>query len=251
MCSAPNDRSQRNAAVHALQLRAWSHAATLRLARITADREAAYNTASSILMEFGRRAVIGTAWHVLEEYVRLRSRGEEVYIICDNMPITEPRIVWCDEENDIALLEVPETDRSGLETVPYRPGVRLWPPPAVRAGDSVLLCGFPKLLRADSDEILHGDLNFLVEVESESESYFMLQIEINRLVQAGRVTIPDGVTDFGGVSGGPVFLADSGGNPLVGLVSQAGETLPLWRIASLANAPADIEARPSIPVWDA
>jgi hypothetical protein len=220
------------------------------LARITADRETAYNTASGILMEFGRRAVIGTAWHVLEEYVRLRSTGEEVYIICDNMPIAEPHTVWRDEENDLALLEVPETDRSGLGAVPYRPGLLLWPPPAVCAGDSVFLCGFPKLLRADGDEVLHGDLNFLVEVESASESYFMLQIEIDRLLQTGRVTIPGDVTDFGGVSGGPVFRADCGGNPLVGLVSQAGETLPLWRIASLANAPADIEARPRTPVWD-
>lgn len=222
----------------------------MRLARINADRETAFNTASGVLMEFGRRAVIGTAWHVLEEYVRLRSRGEEVYIICDNMLIPEPRTVWRDEENDIAFLEVPGTGRSALGAVPYRPSPLLWPPPAVRAGDSVLLCGFPKLLRSDGDEILHGDLNFLVDVERASDSYFVLQIEIDRLVQDGRVIVSAAVTDFGGVSGGPVFLSDSGGNPLVGLVSQAGESLPLWRIASLANAPGDIESRSSVPVWN-
>lgn len=243
---SPSEHPQLNAAVHALQLRAWSHATTIRLAQIIADREASFNTASGVLIEFGSRAVIATAWHVAEEYLRLRGDGREVYILCDNMPFVEPRTAWRDETNDIVFLDVPARGRKALGAVPYRPLPRLWPPPRVRADDSVLLCGFPKLLRSDENEILHGDLNFLVGVASAGDNHFMLQIEHERLIQGGRVSIPNSTTDFGGVSGGPVFLSDGGGNPLVGLVSQAGESLPLWRIASLCNAPGDIESAPSI-----
>lgn len=245
--TAPSDNPQLNAAVQALQLRAWSHATTIRLAQIEADQETSFNTASGLLLEFGRRAVVATAWHVVEEYLRLRAR-KEVYIICDNMPFVEPRTAWRDESNDIVFLDVPRHGRRALGAVPYRPLPLLWPPPRVRADDSVLLCGFPKLLRSDGDEILHGDLNFLVDVASAGENYFMLQIEHERLIQGGRVLIPEGTTDFGGVSGGPVFLSDGGGNPLVGLVSQAGERLPLWRVSSLNNAPSDIESASSIPL---
>ena len=71
----------------------------------------------------------------------------------------------------------------------------------------------------------------------------MLQIETAQLVQAGRVPV-DVEADFAGASGGPVFLSDNGGNPLVGVVSEAGNTLPLWRIASLASLPSDIESLP-------
>ena len=241
------EHPQLQAALQSLQLRAWSCAVTIRLAHIENDAEAAWNTASGVLLESGDRAVIATAWHVLEAYRRLKSEGKTVILICDNMPILEPRTVYRNERADIAFIEVPERGRLGLGAVPYRPG-ELWPPPAVNKDDSVLLCGFPKILRKDGDEILHGDLNFLVDVASASTGHFMLQIEIERLVQAGRIHLPAGKADYGGASGGPVFLYDGGCNPLVGVISEAGEDLPLWRIASLAPVPKGLFSQASAAV---
>ena len=238
---------QLKAALESLQLRAWSCATTLRLARIVEGRESAYNTASGVLIEFPERAVIATAWHVLVEFRRLRSSGETVVLVCDDLPIFEPHTAYRDEPADIAFIEVPSWGRAGLHAVPYRPG-SLWPPPQVRVEDVVLLCGFPRILRYDGDEILHGDLNLLLSVASAGDKYFMLQVDWENLVQAGRVKLPPGLMDYGGTSGGPVFLSDSGCNPLVGIVSQAGESLPLWRIASFAHVPPDIQTRPSEPV---
>ena len=71
----------------ALQLRAWSHAVTLRLAIVTDNRESSYQTASGVLMQFGARVVVGTAWHVLTKLQSLRADGHEVVLICENMPI--------------------------------------------------------------------------------------------------------------------------------------------------------------------
>lgn len=239
--------TQAEAAMHALQLRAWSHAVTIRIARITGNRETDWNTASGVLLEIGDRAVIATAWHVLEGFRDLRTAGEKVALVCDNMPILEPRTAYRDEASDLVLLDVPAQGRAGLKAVPYRPGHQ-WPPPAVTVGDDVLLCGFPKLFRHDGDEILHGDLNLLLQVASAAHRYFMLQVDWDTLVQTGRVRIPRGQADFGGASGGPAFLSDQGCNALVGVIIQAGDTLPLWRVAALSAVPAVEDWGPSQPV---
>lgn len=232
----------------AAQLRAWSHALTVRIATIEGDRETSFSTGSGVLIEFiNQRAVIGTAWHVLEEFRRLREKGQELALVCDNMPIAAPRLVFADVMRDIGFIEVPPMGRSGLKAVPYRPKL-LWPPPRVTKGDNVMLCGFPKLLRVDGEEILHGDLNLLLPVESSSETVIYLQINWDNLMHAGAVTLPPETTDFGGASGGPVFLLDAEANPLVGLISQAGENLPLWRISPFCSLPDDLDTRDTDPL---
>ena len=241
-------RQQVIAFFNALQLRAWSHAVTVRIATISGDRERSFSTGSGVLIEFSnQRAVIATAWHVLEEFQSLRASGELVAIVVDNMPIELPRLLYSDIPRDIGCIELPTTGRSGITAVPYRPKL-LWPPPRVEKGDDVLLCGFPKLLRVDREDILHGDLNLVLPVEASSEDVFYLQVDWGKMVQAGTVVIPPDTTSFGGVSGGPVYLVDAEGNPLVGLISQAGENLPLWRIAPLHFLPADLDTCQSVPL---
>jgi hypothetical protein len=158
------------------------------------------------------------------------------------MPIASPRLIFADPDRDIGFIDIPSDGRSGLKAVPYRPRL-FWPPPRIGKNDDVIRCGFPKLFRADGDEILHGDLNLILTVASASESVFYLQIDWDNLVQAGTITLPPETTDFGGASGGPVFLLDAEGNPLVGVISQAGDTLPLWRIGPLHAVPVDLDTR--------
>lgn len=232
------------AAAQSLQLRAWSCATTIRIARLIGTREASYNTASGVLIEFPKRAVIATAWHVLDEFRRSRDAGQNVALICDNLGIEKPRTVYRDEPNDIAFIHVPPEGHQWINAVPYRPK-GLWPAPRVKVGDTVHLCGFPKRFRHDGDEILHGDLNLLVDVASSAETHFMLNIDWKQLGHVGRTRVPSRQVNYGGVSGGPVFLADGGANPLVGIVSEAGDTFPLWRIAALANIDEDLESSPS------
>jgi hypothetical protein len=233
---------------HALQRRAWSHAVTVRIAKIDNDAEVGFNTGSGVLIEFANgRAIVATAWHVLEEFQHARDGGQGVALVVDNLPISAPRLVFSDPAKDIGVIELPSHGREGVHAVPYRPKM-LWPPPRVAEGEDIILCGFPKLLRVDRKEILHGDLNLVLPVVSSSERVLHLQVEWENLVQAGRVHIPPGATDFGGVSGGPCFLVDAECNPLVGLVSQAGMSLPVWRIAPLATIPPDLHIRPSNPL---
>ena len=238
---------QMDAAIRSLQLRAWSCAVTVRIARVTGSAETSWKTASGVLIEFRRGAVIATSWHVLEEFRRLRATGETVALVCGNLPIPAPRTVYRDETADIAFIQVPAQHHGGIGAVPYRPGTA-WPPVRVVAEDAVLLCGFPKRFRHDGTEILHGDLNLLLSVSTVADDHFKLQVDWPSLVQAGRAKLPLGQTDFGGVSGGPVFLWDGGGNPLVGLIAEAGDTLPIWRVAALAGVSFDPEAVKAEPV---
>jgi hypothetical protein len=235
---SPERLDQVHALLTALQLRAWSHAVTIRVTTIEGGRELSWKTASGVLLEIGSIPAIATAWHVLEEWQKVRDGGGEVALVCDNMPILVPRTVFRDEAADLALIEVPRASRAGLRAIPYRPG-RHWPPPVVRPGETVLLTGFPKLLRADGEVILHGDFNLVSDVSAVGDRHFTLQIEWDRIINAGRVTLPWGEADYAGVSGGPVFLSDGGVNELVGVISEAAPTLPLWRVASLAVVPAD------------
>lgn len=231
----------------ALQKRAWSHATTVRLAHLHDDVEVSFNTASGVLIEFPSRALVATAWHVVEEFQRARTQGSGIALVLDSMPLLNPRSPYLDVQRDIAFIEVPDDNRHLIRAMPYRPQ-RLWPPPQVLVNDEVLVCGFPKILRTDGDEILHGDFSMNVGVSSVGDSHFMLQVEYESMIDAGRVSLPKEQVDFGGISGGPVFLSDSEGSPLVGLVSQASPSLPLWRIASLAHVPIDLDSRPSLPI---
>ena len=169
---------------HALQRRAWSHALTIRIAKIENDEEVTFSSASGFLIQFENgRALAGTAWHVLEEFRNARKRGETVGLVLDNMPVSEPQVVFHDESRDIGFIEVPPRGREGISAVPYRPK-RLWPPPRVVEHDDLLLCGFPKLLRFDGEEILHGDLNLLLPVVGVSDNVIHLEVDWDSLVQA-------------------------------------------------------------------
>ena len=218
---------------------------TVRIARIEGDCETSFNTASGVLLAFPNRAVVATANHVVEGFVEARNAGERVALVIDNMPLEDPRVVYRSKRDDIALIEVPDRGRNGIKAVPYRP-VGLWPPPSVQIDDTVLVCGFPKRFRYDGQEILHGDLNLLVDVSSVGDTYFVLNIDWERLDHHGRFRPPSHQVNYGGVSGGPVFLYDGGANPLVGIVSEAPDRLPLWRVAALAHLPSNIATVPSV-----
>lgn len=234
---------QLRAAIQAIQLRAWSCATTVRIARISGDRETSYNTASGVLIDFPERAVIATAWHVLDEFRKSRAAGQDVVLVIDNLAIERPRTVFRDERNDLAFIHVPSRGFHGISAVPYRPG-RSWPAPRVKVNDAILICGFPRRFRYDGDDILHGDFSLVFEVDSAADSHFMLNVDWTRVGHAGRLRMPAHQVDYGGVSGGPAFLWDGGANPLVGIVSEATQTLPLWRISAFAGLNVDLETSP-------
>ena len=229
-----------------IQNRIWSHCVTVRISRIVDYREHSWNTATGLLLELGSGRFVVTAWHVVQKFDDVRNEGDIPVIVLGNVAIAEPRYVFLDERNDIVVLDVSQFLVDAFNAVPYQP-LNQWPPARRSVGDPVMICGFPAILRADGEEILHGDLSYFGEIESVSEHQFVVQVQ-GELEDAGRVPFPDLNSDFGGLSGCPAFALNRGEMHLAGIFSQTAMSAPVWIIRSLAHLPADLDARPSHPV---
>ena len=229
-----------------IQMRIWSQCVTIRISRVVDYREHSWNTATGLLLKLGGRRFVVTAWHVLQKFDDVRNEGDVPVIVIGNVAIAEPAYVFLDERNDVVVLDVSEFVVEAFNAVPYRPSGP-WPPERRSVGDPVMICGFPAILRADGEEILHGDLSYFGEIESVSEHQFVVQVQ-GDLEDAGRVPFPDLDSDFGGLSGCPAFAVNRGEMHLAGIFSQTAISAPVWIIRSLAHLPADLDVLPSQPV---
>lgn len=244
MHSAEDERKRK--VLSQIQNRIWSHCVTIRISSIVDYREHSWNTATGLFLEVGGGRFVITAWHVVQKFDDIRSEGGIPVLVIGNVAIAKPEFVFLDERNDIIVLDVSQFVVTAINADPYRPAGR-WPPERRSVGDPVMICGFPAILRADGEEILHGDMSYFGEIESVSEHQFVVQVE-GELEDAGRVPFPDLDSDFGGLSGCPAFALNRGEMCLAGIFSQTAISAPVWIIRSLAHLPADLAVLPSQPV---
>jgi hypothetical protein len=159
--------------------------------------------------------------------------------VIGNLPIVAPIAVHRDEHNDLVFLQIPAEAVGSLDAIPYVAEGR-WPVREVRKGDDVLVCGFPSMFRRDADEIEHGDLTFVGEVESVSDSQFILLPFEREAIDLGRVAFPGEDACLGGLSGSPAFGVYDDGMHLVGVFAQGGNAaVPAWIVRSLSHLPID------------
>lgn len=225
--------------VRVIQRAAWSHAVTIRVSEIVDFREHTWQSASGVLLSLGQHLLVATAWHVIQYFVDIRDKGGIPVLVIGNFPIITPVAVHQDEYNDLVLLQMPPDAISSVDAIPYVAEGR-WPAKKVKKGDDVLVCGFPSMFRSDADEIEHGDLTFGGEVESVSDSQFILLPFERGTIDLGRVAFPGEDACLGGLSGSPVFGVYDDGMHLVGVFSQGGNAaVPAWIVRSLSHLPAD------------
>jgi hypothetical protein len=242
--SSPAQRAVFHEGARQLVALAWSYVVAVRVSRIEGNKEAGYNTGTGILLSLRGEYFVATAWHVLEEYELGRMAGHEVVVLIDNVLLEPPRFTFVDRDNDIVLVSVPEALAQEMDAVPYDPGER-WPPRRVTSGDVVFFCGLPAYLRSDEGdgELVFGNMSLVLSVESASEHQFVLKLERQDWVDLGRVPLPGEDVFLGGLSGAPVFVMDDLSYPLVGLISEIGQSLPLMFVKSLAHIPAGWETK--------
>lgn len=235
----PGARAVMHSAARELAKLAWTYVVAIRVARIENDRETGWNTGTGVLLRLGNSYAVATAWHVFAEYLTRQGRGEDVVLLVDNAPLYPPEVTFADEDNDVVLLRVPAEHLSRIDAVPYDPGAK-WPPRRVTTDDVVIFCGLPAYLRVEdgSGELLFGNLTLCLTVTSASETRFVLQLDREEWEDLGRLPLPGADVPLGGISGAPVFVMDDLSYPLVGLVSEIGETLPLLYVSSLSGIPA-------------
>lgn len=240
--ASPRDKERFEVGASTLVKLAWEYLVSLRIAKVVDNREVDYNTATGFLMRQSGKHLIGTAWHVHDEFAKRKASGEDLYFLANDVPLEPIRVVWADEASDVVLLAVSDADVPKIGVLAYEPGEYRWPPRRVTSDDVVFFCGFPKCLRSDdTPEIEFRDAALLLPVTHVSDNHFVLHLNRENIIDAGRAPFPypNDETDahLGGISGSPVFAMDDLSYPLVGIISNMGTTL--INVGSLADAPAE------------
>ena len=236
------EKDRIDAAARALQNMAWSYVIPLRIITVKDNAEVAFNSATGFVMRLNGHLYVGTAWHVVQTFMARRREGEDVLLLARDTPLEPLQVAFIDEPNDIVFLRLPDDCLANLQAEAYDPGPR-WPPRVVTTDDVVLLCGLPAYIRGepDSGEILFGDFSICQPVSSVGAGYFVLQMERENWENLGRVPMPGADVFLGGLSGAPVFVMDDLSYPLVGVVSQIGDTLPLLYVRTFNALPLTFE----------
>jgi len=221
---------------------ALDHAVPLIIAPpLGADGEVKGATGSIVRLASGAHLL--TAEHVLAGYERRVGEGERVYWQFGKLPPFDPvpRIAWRDARQDVVLVRLTEEDvqlvgRCRISTP------ATWPPAIPVAGEMVLLAGYPAKIREVDDvagSVGSGPFSTIFRVTTVGDDYCTCQISHKDLVSFTASAPPPPGTDFGGISGGPVFLLREGNCHLVGVITDHGymdfASLELIRIATLRD----------------
>ncbi len=190
--------------------------------------------ATGCIIQLGSRFFVITASHVLEGYEAwIQDEVGSVWQVGHLGFEPHSRIVWRDKQLDVVMLELSAKEASsvgtGIVSAPHG-----WPPPLPSTGQLVLISGYPKLLRqTDSPgRIGSGAISSLLVVRTVGDGYFYCQLQHEDIISFSREPVPPADTDYGGWSGGPVFLVGQLSYPLVGIVSQFQGGYGLLRAAS-------------------
>ena len=195
---------------------------------------------SGFIVDLRGEFYLGTAWHVVESWMRRRTQGEKVlFQVGDALITPADRLAWKDEENDLAFIrltqgEVRVIGASVCETVLG------WPPPHPTLGSYVLVAGYPKTIRAQPKpgEVQFNCLSTLLEITLVREHYVVCQFQRENWVTFDPHAIPPAGTPLGGMSGGPVLAVRNLTYPLIGLISEFSHDYELLYLKTLSHLPA-------------
>lgn len=188
-----------------------------------------------------------TCEHVLTGMQRAQNRSPGSLLVgtLNMWPLSlDPiEIITSDEERDIAVFRTPEA-HNALPPPPdwiprwFKPK---FPLEAPRAGDEVVIFGFPGEGRSEGqqDHVFIGAI-----VDDVSDRKCLLMPEKPRAVTDSTSRLLNGDSSMGGISGGPVFLMRNGVPSLCGLVSDGERADGFIMIASLHTLQSDGKLRP-------
>jgi hypothetical protein len=200
------------------------------------DVEPEIHVASAGLIDFKGVVCAVTCNHVLEAFYLLNAR-EPRYKFQIGSFVCDPRSLLRDssEKLDLAVLDVSNVPPASLKNrsdsaVQSLKPVR-WPNDPVKAGDLVVLCGFPKGTREVSirEKSINSVAFPLIEpVISVDPDSFIVSFDRKELVNIGTdESAPDEIqnVDVNGLSGSPVFSSLRNVQGMVGVMEFVGTVL--------------------------
>jgi hypothetical protein len=139
-------------------------------------------------------------------------------------------------------LRIDKSDVARIGITPCEP-VTGWPPPKPAIGDRLLFAGYPGQLREhEEDNVMDfGSFTGLLSATSVRERHVLVQFKREHLISNDGRELPPVGADFGGMSGGPVFLVRNLMYPLVGVITEHNSAFELMRMATLNHLPPDFE----------
>lgn len=211
----------------------WAHSFLIpvRIAKIEDAQEVSYDQASGIFIRLNGHVYLLTAWHVLERFEERQLAGEDVVLVMEGVASSKPLMFSLPQ--DIGLVWIPEERYGGITSNIFNAESN-WSPTTVLPDDTCVFIGFPRAFsRDDGNVIEHGDFSLGLPVASVGEGYVMLQVNEEQMISLGREGLPASDVSLGGLSGCPVFGVRPPIRFLAGIVSQAPQGLPLFRISTL------------------
>ena len=199
------------------------------------------NTGSGIIVRLPDDLVLITACHVLEHYEANKRDDPNVSLQVGglNLPI-DTRRIWRDSQDDLAVLAISEGEAARIGTSIHEPVA--WPPPIPQHNEYVTITGLPVMRRSrpDSNTVLFGPMLAHLPVLGSYLNHFTCRVERDYIKSLLNRPLPTTDIDYGGMSGGPVFLDSSLHFPLVGIVKEVNHDLEHFVIQGFSNIPARI-----------
>lgn len=195
-------------------------------------------SASGFLVKAWGATWLGTAWHVVEEYLNLVKHESRTRLqVGDTFIDPRERRMWSDTHADVVLVEPSSRERAAIRVQVHEPAA--WPPPAVTPGSYVLVSGFPAGWRQNLGPETAGfnALSMRLRVTTVGETYFTCQWEREHLIDLGPGEPPRPGIELDGISGAPVFAERPLHYPLVGLVKLWGASTEVMYVAALSHLP--------------
>lgn len=194
---------------------------------------------SGFVLRLEGKLYLGTAWHVVESWLRRSSSGERVLFQVGSATCAPAgRIVWKDERGDLVFLRLEEREAALMGISVFEP-ICGWPPPKPSVGDFIHVAGYPAVQREQPahDAWDFHSLGFRLSVKSVGERHLACQFEREYWVTTGGAAIPPEGIDLGGMSGGPALLEGHLAYPLIGLVAEHTPAYEIMRVSTLSHVP--------------
>ena len=192
--------------------------------------------ASGVMVFTGATLCLCTAQHVVAEYRNLRRKDDRVVFQVGHVSFDpEPRILFESAADDLIVLGMNGSDQLRIEAFTW--SCTVWPPPAPVVGEYVAFAGLPTDYRINAGtQLQFAIVGAILQVISASGTNFKCHMDRDTLVSVRGPHVPPPGTNFGGMSGGPVFRLVDGEPDLCGLITEFGKSLEVYYMVPLALA---------------
>ena len=198
----------------------------------------AINTGSGVMIKLGAQYLIATANHVLESYEKSHAINPSVTFQVGHLNVDmRDRSIWRRKADDLAILTISAEEANRVGSKIHEPPT--WPPRVPLVNEYVTLCGLPIMARSrpDSNSVIFGPMVASLVVLSSFENHFTCRIEREHLESILNRPLPLTGVDYGGLSGGPVFLERKYDFPLAGIVKEVNVELEYFIIQCFGSCP--------------